>query len=46
VEKKKRKRIVKPKEDKQTVDGLNMTFEQAMQALSNPKRNPKPKQDK
>jgi len=37
----KRKRIVKPKEDKQTVDGLNMTFEQAMQSLANPK----PKED-
>lgn len=36
---KKRKRIVKPKpvkEDKQTIDGLNLSFEEAMKALSNP----------
>ena len=36
---KKRKRIVKPKEvkeDKQTVDGLNLSFEEAMQFLSKP----------
>lgn len=32
----KRKRIVKPKEDKQTVDGLNVSFEEAMKILANP----------
>lgn len=41
---KKRKRIVKPKpvkEDKQTMDGLNLSFEEAMKRLSNPKENDK-----
>jgi hypothetical protein len=32
----KRKRIVIPKEDKQTVDGLGVSFEEAMIVLSNP----------
>lgn len=32
----KRKRIVKPKEDKQTMDGLNVSFEEAMKILSQP----------
>ncbi len=40
---KKRKRIVKPKpvkEDKDKMDGLGISFEEAMKHLSNP---PKPK---
>lgn len=32
----KRKRVVKPKEDKQVVDGLGVSFEDAMKALSQP----------
>lgn len=32
----KRKRIVKPKEDKQVVDGLGVSFEEAMKVLSQP----------
>ncbi len=42
---KKRKRIVKPKEVKQdkTVDGLNVSFEEAMQFLSKPVDNSKSK---
>lgn len=38
---KKRKRIVKPKpvkEDKQTVDGLGVSFEEAMKKLVDPKK--------
>ncbi|MDB5117796.1 MAG: hypothetical protein JWQ79_3288 [Mucilaginibacter sp.] len=37
----KRKRIVKPKpvkEDKKTMDGLGVSFEEAMKVLSNPKK--------
>lgn len=37
MEKKKRKRIVKPKTDKQTVDGLGVSFEDAIKMLSQPK---------
>jgi hypothetical protein len=32
-----RKRMVKPKEDKQLVDGLALSFEEAMKVLSLPK---------
>ena len=34
--KKKSKQTVKPKEDIQTMDGLNMSFEDAMKVLSQP----------
>ena len=34
--KSKRKRVVKPKEDKQTMDGLNVSFEEAMKILAQP----------
>jgi len=36
MSKKKRKRIVKPKEDKQVIDGLNMPFDEVMKILANP----------
>jgi hypothetical protein len=43
----KRKRIVKPKSDKQQVDGLDMSFEEAMKFLAQqPDKTDPPKKSK